>query len=161
MNSDGVRNYCGPQGSPENPASTIPTGMSIFVSLTGSTNAHTCETPWAQTTTRDEVPRRAKPQATEVNSFPVLVRSLPKRLSKILLTAGTNDDPPVRNTASTVLGRTAHVFKSPSTLDAICCNSSEIQYSKDVRSTLASRSTTPSKKRNVATDSLDSSHLTA
>ena len=40
--------------------------------------------------------RRARPWATEVNSLPPRMRSLPKRVSKMLRTAGTNELPPVR-----------------------------------------------------------------
>lgn len=43
----------------------------------------------------------ANPWATEVNSWPARNLAPPKRFSKILLTAGTKDEPPVKKTAST------------------------------------------------------------
>ena len=43
----------------------------------------------------------AKPRATDVNSLPPRIRFSPNRLSKIFLTAGTNDEPSVRKTIST------------------------------------------------------------
>ena len=44
--------------------------------------------------------RNANPLATEVNSSPVRMFPPPKRRSNIARTAGTKDEPPVRNTRS-------------------------------------------------------------
>jgi hypothetical protein len=53
---------------------------------------------------RKSIAFSAKPRATDVNSLPPRIRFSPNRLSKILLTAGTNEEPPVRKTISTFLG---------------------------------------------------------
>src|SRR5580704_5689757 len=103
---------------------------------------------------------RAKPRATEVNSFPPRIRFFPNRVSKILLTAGTNEEPPVRKTMSTSLGRTPEDASRESTHRAICPSSSEIHSSKDARSTVAARSTNPSENWNVARGAFDKSLLT-
>ena len=42
--------------------------------------------------------RRDSPVATDVNSAPPVILSIPNRSTKMFRTAGTNDDPPVRNT---------------------------------------------------------------
>jgi hypothetical protein len=54
---------------------------------------------------RNSIAFSAKPRATEVNSFPPRIRSFPNRVSKILLTAGTNEEPSVRKTISTSFGK--------------------------------------------------------
>ena len=43
-------------------------------------------------------PRSASPVATDVSSSPPVILAAPKRWTKICLTAGTNDEPPVRKT---------------------------------------------------------------
>ena len=50
--------------------------------------------------------RKASPCATEVNSCPPRIFSLPNRFEKIRRTAGTKELPPVRNTRSTSCGLT-------------------------------------------------------
>src|SRR4029077_7797783 len=101
----------------------------------------------------------AKPRATDVNSLPPRIRFSLNRLSKILLTAGTNEEPPVRKTMSTSLGRTPEELRRESTHRAICSISSAIHSSKEVRSTTALRSTNPSENWNVADGSFDKSHF--
>src|SRR5580658_9306562 len=86
----------------------------------------------------------AKPRATEVNSLPPRIRFSPNRVSKIFLTAGTNEEPPVRKTISTSSGRMPEESRRESTHRAICPSFSEIHSSKDVRSAIAFRSTKPS-----------------
>jgi hypothetical protein len=104
-------------------------------------------------------PLSANPLATDVNSFPARIRSAPKRVSKILLTAGTNDEPPVRKTISMSLGFTADELRRESTQPAISSSSSEIHFSKEARFTVASRSMNQSEKRNVDTSFTDKSDL--
>ena len=79
--------------------------------------------------------RRANPRATEINSFPVRVRSSPKRPLKIRRTAGTSELPPVRNTRSTCLRLIPELRKSESMHCSMACNSSAIQPSKASRVT--------------------------
>ena len=57
----------------------------------------------------------ANPYATEVNSFPPRILSLPNRRAKIRRTAGTDEVPPVKNTRSTSFGSTARILSSAST----------------------------------------------
>src|SRR3982750_4667652 len=57
---------------------------------------------------------KARPRATDVNSFPPWVRSRPNRLVKIRRTAGTNEVPPVRKTRSTSCGLTPVLLSSKS-----------------------------------------------
>jgi hypothetical protein len=102
----------------------------------------------------------AKPRAIDVNSLPPRIRFSPNRTSKIYLTAGTNEEPPVRKTISTSLGRMPEESRRESTRRAICPSSSETHSSKDVRATIALRSTNPSENWNVAAGSFDKSHFT-
>ncbi len=97
---------------------------------------------------------------TDVNSLPPRIRFSPNRTSKIFLTAGTNEEPLVRKTISTSLGRMPEELRRESTHRAICPSSSETHSSKDLRSTSALRSTNPSENWNVAAGSFDKSHLT-
>src|ERR1039458_4535012 len=85
--------------------------------------------------TRKSIAFSAKPRATDVNSFPPRIRFFPNRVSKIFLTASTNEEPPVRKTILTSLGRTPEESRRESTQRAICSSSSEIHSSKDARST--------------------------
>ena len=94
--------------------------------------------------------RSANPLATEVNSLPVRTRSTPKRVSKILRTAGTNEVPPVRNTRSTARASTPHDASSPSTHCSCFVSSSAIQLSNSARVTAMRSSSPPSRKRNSA-----------
>ena len=86
----------------------------------------------------------ARPRATEVNSFPALIRSAPNRDSKIRRTAGTNDDPPVRNTISTRPPRPPTISAAhPHTPQFAPVPPQSIPRNRILR-TIASRSTTPS-----------------
>src|SRR5437870_1806507 len=103
----------------------------------------------------------ARPLATEVNSFPARILPPPNRVSKIRRTAGTNDEPPVRNTISTSLGLTPEPAIRESTQDSICPSSSTIHASNELRSTASSISTTPSANRNGALAFSESAHFRA
>src|ERR1700722_10485514 len=72
----------------------------------------------------------ANPCATEVNSRPLRNLPAPKRFSKIFLTDGTKDDPPVKKTASTSRWLAPVASKIESTQRSICCGSSDIHSSK-------------------------------
>ena len=87
--------------------------------------------------------RNASPLATEVNSFPRRMRSLPNRVSKMRRTAGTNDVPPVRNTRSTARTSTPVESSSPSTHCSIFSSSSAIQCSNSARVTGIRRAKPP------------------
>src|ERR1700728_2094835 len=109
---------------------------------------------------RTSIAFNAKPRATEVNSFPPRIRCFPNRVSKIPLTAGTNEEPPVKKTISTFLGETPEDVRRESTHPAIFSSSSEIHSSKVARLTCAARSTNPSENWNVASGAFDKSLLT-
>src|SRR6185295_11213490 len=79
---------------------------------------------------RTSAARNARPRATEVNSPPERTRAAPNRASKIRRTAGTKEEPPVRNTLSTSGGLTAVVCSRESTQRSIEPSSSEIHDSK-------------------------------
>src|SRR6185437_10578262 len=64
-------------------------------------------------------PRSAKPRATDVNSSPVRIFRAPNRDSKMRRTAGTNEDPPVRNTRSTSRTSVPELDSSASTRSPI------------------------------------------
>src|SRR5579863_789 len=93
---------------------------------------------------------RARPWATEVNSLPERIFSAPKRVSKMRRTAGTNDDPPVRKTASTSSLCAPERASRESTQVSIRSSSSSIQLSKTERSSGDSMSTYPSENLKVA-----------
>src|ERR1019366_8280252 len=66
---------------------------------------------------RKSIALSAKPRATDVNSFPPRIRFFPNRVSKIFLTAGTNEEPPVRKTILTSLCKTP---EQQERIDAAC-----------------------------------------
>src|SRR5215472_17470536 len=103
--------------------------------------------------------RRARPLTTEVNSDPPTIRSRPKRFSKILRTAGTNELPPVRKTLSTSDAFTPLLSSMWSTQVAMELSSSEIHSSNSARVTFRETLMPGTRKENVASGLIDSSYF--
>src|SRR5262245_5829944 len=92
----------------------------------------------------------ASPSATLVSSPPPCIRSGPKRSSKTLRTAGTNDEPPVMKTRLIRPGSTPHPSRSASTDRPTAESSSRIHAAKPARATGLHRETPGRSKRSSA-----------
>ena len=103
--------------------------------------------------------RSANPLATVVSSSPPRRRFSPNRSAKICRTAGTNEDPPVRNTLSTSFAGMPQRDKSRSTHPAIASKSGSIQPANCARPTCVVMSTGMSRKINAPVARSDKSHL--
>src|SRR5262245_20302404 len=103
--------------------------------------------------------RSANPFATVVSSSPPRRRPAPNRCSNRCLTAGTNDDPPVRKTLSTSLGITPQQSSSRSTHCVIADRYGSIHSSKTFRRTCSEIATGGSENKNELASCSESVHL--
>ena len=99
--------------------------------------------------------------AMDSNSPPVSMAAAPKRLRKISRTAGTKDEPPVRNTLSMSPAARFALARASSTAVSMAASSRAIQRSKSALAMSASMVSSPASSRKCAAGWLDSVSLAA